>query len=58
MRKICTETSDPPDSCFPTEITPTFGLFAGLWGIFVALTGIFGNLLTLFAIPYAAKRKR
>jgi hypothetical protein len=33
-------------------------MFAGIWGIVVGLTGIFGNLLTLFAIPYAAKRKR
>ena len=30
----------------------------GLWSIFVGSLGISGNLLTLLAIPYAAKRKR
>ena len=30
----------------------------GLWSILVGSLGISGNLLTLLAIPYAAKRKR
>ncbi len=58
MRIICTDTDDPPESCYPDEITPTFGIFAGAWGIFVATIGILGNLLTLIAIPVAANHKR
>ena len=30
----------------------------GLWSIVVGSLGVSGNLLTLLAIPYAAKRKR
>ena len=30
----------------------------GIWSILVGSLGISGNLLTLLAIPYAAKRKR
>ena len=58
MRLICTESSDPPDSCFLLEIGDVFRIFAGFWGILVATTGILGNLLTLLAIPYAAKHRR
>jgi hypothetical protein len=40
MRIFCTEyIEDPPESCFPSEISETFGIFAGVWGILVALTG-------------------
>ena len=28
-------------------------LAVGIWCLFVAIVGIFGNLLTLFALPYA-----
>jgi len=40
MRIICTEYIEvPPETCFPSEIGKTFGIFAGIWGIIVALTG-------------------
>ena len=29
----------------------------GVWCIFVAMVGVFGNLLTLFALPYAKKKR-
>jgi hypothetical protein len=58
MRLECTEDPDPPDVCFPSDISVAFGIFAGVWGILVATTGILGNLLTLTAIPYAAKHRR
>jgi hypothetical protein len=34
------------------------GILSGTWHIFIGIIGILGNLTTLFAIPYAAKRKR
>ena len=33
-------------------------IYTGIWGIINFLVGILGNLLTLTAIPYAAKRQR
>ena len=30
----------------------------GIWAIVVSLAGIMGNVLTLLAVPFAAKRKR
>ena len=35
-----------------------FRFFLGLWCFLAGLLGIFGNLLTLIAIPYAARRKK
>ena len=33
-------------------------VFAGIWCIVNAVLGICGNLLTILAIPYAAKRQK
>ena len=33
-------------------------IYTGIWGVINCIIGIFGNLLTLIAIPYAAKRRR
>ena len=30
----------------------------GIWALIVMMLGVFGNLITLLAIPYAAKRQR
>ena len=30
----------------------------GIWAVVIAVIGILGNLLTLLAIPYAARKKR
>ncbi len=58
LRLTCTEGPTAPANCFPVKISLTFRTFAGTWAIFIGLTGILGNMLTLLAIPYAAKRQR
>jgi hypothetical protein len=40
--------------CFPQEMRE-ISVFAGIWCIVNAVLGICGNLLTILAIPYAAK---
>ena len=30
----------------------------GIWALVIAIIGILGNILTLLAIPYAARKKR
>ena len=50
---------DFPDNCFPSdEIFPGFRRAVGIWCIVNAVIGSMGNLLTLLAIPYAAKRNK
>jgi hypothetical protein len=44
--------------CFPKDVSRTFAISTGVWAIVMAITGILGNLLTLLAIPYAAKHRR
>ncbi len=39
-------------------INPTFGTIAGIWCILNSIVGFSGNLLTMLAIPYAAKHKK
>ena len=36
----------------------TYRQILGLWAVFIIIFGILGNLLTLLAIPYAARKKR
>ena len=43
--------------CFPKEIKP-WSTYAGIWCILNSLFGTTGNLLTILAIPYAARRKK
>ena len=45
--------------CSPYELREcTYRQVLGLWAIFIIILGVLGNLLTLFAIPYAARKKR
>ena len=43
--------------CFPQSMQ-YLSDFAGIWCIINAVLGFSGNLLTLLAIPYAAKRQK
>ena len=43
--------------CFPQQMRD-ISVFAGIWSIVNAVLGICGNLLTILAIPYAAKRQK
>ena len=36
----------------------SYRIALGVWSIIVTIFGLFGNLFTLLAIPYAAKRQR
>ena len=58
LSKICVESSDPPEVCFPEIISVTGSLTVGVWCSVHAVIGSVGNLLTLTAIPYAIKHKR
>ena len=40
------------------EFDEEIGLFAPIWCTIIAIIGFASNLLTLFAIPFAAKRKK
>ena len=41
-----------PEQCFSSDHKMTFWL--GIWCIINSIIGIIGNLLTIFAIPYAS----
>ena len=45
-----------PNQCFSSDHKLTFWL--GLWCILNAVVGFVGNLLTIIAIPYAAKKQK
>ena len=55
--EFCLDTSDDfPEQYFPADHKNMFLL--GTWTIANALFGFVGNLLTIIAIPYAAKRNK
>ena len=43
------------ENCFPSS---TLGTIASIWCLVNGVIGFAGNLLTLLAIPYAAKKKQ
>ena len=46
------------ENCIPSYMEGATGILAGIWHVFNALIGFIGNLLTLIAIPYAARQKK
>ena len=56
MSKLCPGNVDL-DGCYPPRFSGPLATFAGVWCILNAVVGIIGNLMTLVAIPYAAKKK-
>ena len=58
LSDFCLKSSDVfPEPCFPIEhYVLKFAL--GLWCVGFGLIGFAGNLLTMFAIPYAAKKNQ
>ena len=54
---FCIKYPNEINLCFPKEIFD-LSTAAGIWCIFNSITGFCGNLLTLLALPYAAKRKK
>ena len=45
------------DECYPLK-RYEFKFALGLWCVILGLIGFVGNLLTILAIPYAAKKKK
>ena len=61
LNDMCTNGFDDSTlECFKSygRMTDVSHISTGIWHIFIGLVGIFGNLTTLIAIPYAAKKKR
>ena len=55
---IClNETYDFPSQCYPSNFQH-FKIIEGVWCAINAIIGLTGNLLTIIAIPYAAKHKQ
>lgn len=50
-------TDEEAKLCFPDNIR-NLSIVAGIWCIANAIVGFSGNLLTILAIPFAAKRKK
>ena len=46
-----------PDQCFPSEYKE-LRMAVGVWAIICGIVGFIGNLLTIMAIPYAAKKNQ
>ena len=63
MSQLCLDTwefglngnSTAPEGCF---LQSTIGTITSIWCMIHGFIGITGNLLTLLAIPYAAKKKK
>ena len=45
------------DACYPSK-RYEFKFALGIWCVILGLIGFVGNLLTIVAIPYAAKKKK
>ena len=63
MSKICLNSSiNKQSDCFPSNYTDKDGMdfatMAGILCILNAIIGTFGNLLTILALPFAARRKK
>ena len=43
--------------CIPKE-EQYYRKALGIWAIIIGVVGVLGNILTLLAIPYAARKKR
>ena len=49
----------PKYDCFPMDLKHCpYRRALGMWAILIMFIGVIGNLLTLLAIPHAAKKKR
>ena len=46
-----------PAQCFPSEYI-NLRIAVGIWAIICGIVGFIGNLLTIIAIPYAAKNNQ
>ena len=61
LNELCMNGSNSSNlECYKDHgsMTNASRISTGVWYIFIALIGIFGNITTLIAIPYAAKKKR
>ena len=56
---LCVNGSFNASLCLPDiDETRPWRIALGVWTLFVIIVGILGNVFTLLAIPYAARRQR
>ena len=59
LSKLCVNGSYDEDLCIPQlHQQRPYRMALGVWALIVMAFGVFGNIFTLLAIPYAAKRQR
>ena len=59
LSKLCVDGSDNGSlPCLLKENMQPYHTAMGVWAIFVVVFAVLGNLLTLLAVPYAARKKR
>ena len=61
LSKFCVNDSNVNGlyECLPNDLENCpYRIALGCWAIIVMIIGVLGNMLTLLALPYAAKRKR
>ena len=61
LSKLCTNGSNVNGwyDCVPASLYHCpYRISLGVWALIIMFIGVLGNLLTLLAIPYAARRKR
>ena len=59
LSRICTDEQFNKEFCihdFDEQLSWRIGL--GVWGLIILLLGGFGNLFTIVALPYAARKQR
>ena len=57
LSDYCLQFPNDTQTCFPDEFG-SIGILTGIWCITNAFVGCLGNLLTILAIPFAAKRRQ
>ena len=58
LSTICVNGSFNELHCIPPDEKRPWRIALGVWTLIIITVGIFGNVFTLLAIPYAARRQR
>jgi heme/copper-type cytochrome/quinol oxidase subunit 2 len=58
LSTLCVNGSFNELHCMPPDEKRPWRIALGVWTLIVIAVGIFGNVFTLLAIPYAARRQR
>ena len=58
LSNLCSNGHFREDLCVPENEKRPWRIALGAWALVIALIGICGNIFTLLAVPYAARRQR